>query len=167
MPGTPRTVPDVQFSRIRFFGCTRFRGAKQRLQANTLRRLTSVRQGRALLTRSRTRGNGSHVSRLCLPPRRLSHGNVPSMAQRKKRVSEREFPCTPSELSWPRQRACSRWKHARSSRCRDRLIQTVSRWQAAWSFVRAVRRMTRGTPCRSGIQAHAHPSKVTRGFMLG
>ncbi len=25
MPGAPHTVPDVRFSRIRFFGCTRFR----------------------------------------------------------------------------------------------------------------------------------------------
>lgn len=29
MPGTPRAVPDVQFSRIRFLGCTRFRTGRE------------------------------------------------------------------------------------------------------------------------------------------
>jgi len=56
-----RTVPDVRFSRIRFLGCTRVRGAKQSLQAHTRRRLTSVIQGRALLTRSRPRVHCSQV----------------------------------------------------------------------------------------------------------
>src|SRR5438128_9715999 len=50
-----------------------------------LRRLTSVRRGRAILTRSRLWGNGSHVSLRGLPPRRLSHVNVQSGAPSKTR----------------------------------------------------------------------------------
>jgi hypothetical protein len=95
LPGTPRVDPDVQFSRIRFLGCTRFRGAKHRLQAYTLRRLTSVIRGRAIFTWSRACVNCSQVKLLRWPPRRLSHLNVQSMTQLKRRCSERESPRTP------------------------------------------------------------------------
>jgi hypothetical protein len=63
MPVTqrPRADPDVQFSRIRFFCCTRLCSVKQSLQVNTLRRLTSVIQGHALLAWSRTRLNCSQA----------------------------------------------------------------------------------------------------------
>jgi len=157
----------VPFSRLRFLGCTRVRGAQPSLQAHTLRRLTSVRQGRAIVARSRTRGHGSQVSLLRLPPRRLRPLSVPSLAPRQTRVSAREVPRTPSECEWPRRRACSRWKQARSGQGRCAVIPTVSRGQAAWSFVRAVRRLTRGRPCCSGLQAHAKSSKGQRRFMLG
>ena len=42
----PRADPDVQFSRLRFCGWTRYRGAKPSLPAHTLRRGTAVRRGR-------------------------------------------------------------------------------------------------------------------------
>ena len=67
----------------------------------------------------------------------------------------------------PRSRAFRRWKNSRPGRCRCCLIHSVSRWQATWSFLRAVRRMTRGTPCRSGIQKNSNPRKVKRRLLLG
>ena len=49
--------PAVQYSRIRFLSCTRFRDARQKHQVTTRRRGTSGIQGTATLTRSKRRLN--------------------------------------------------------------------------------------------------------------
>ena len=91
-PAPPRAVPDVQFSRIRFLGCTRIRGAKRSHQAHTLRCLTSVRRGRAIPIRSQPWVNCSQAKLCRFPPRRLRHVNVQRRARSKKRYRARELP---------------------------------------------------------------------------
>ena len=82
MPGAPRTNPDVQFSSIRFLCCTRLR-VELNHYANTLwRRFGSVMVGRAIPKRSSARVNVSQVKLLFLPPLRLSHLKVQSLAHR-------------------------------------------------------------------------------------
>ena len=59
--GATRTDPGVQFFRTGFLSRTRFREARQKLHANTLRPLGSVIRGSAMETYPRTRWNCAQV----------------------------------------------------------------------------------------------------------
>ena len=72
--------PDVQFSRIRFLGCTRFRVEQSSHAYTTCCRLTSVIFGRAMPKRSSALSNASQVKLFRLPPLRLSHLNAHCLA---------------------------------------------------------------------------------------
>jgi hypothetical protein len=138
------------------------RPRKAGAHAYTLRRLGSVRRGRSMGTASRSWVTRVQLTRLRFPPRRLRHVHAPVMAQAQTRERAPAWPWTPESRSCPRSRALRPLQQAFPGPGRCACLPALLRWHARCRVLRAVRRLTRGTPGRSSVPNQAQPPQVHR-----
>ena len=135
--------------------------------AYTRRRRDSVMRGRSMGPASTSWVQRGQLTLLRVPPRRLRHVKAPAMAQSQTRERAWQLPWTPSSRECPRNRALRPSQQACPGPGRCACLHAWSPWPARGHCLRAVRRLTRGTPCRSAVPEHSTPTQVTRRVIPG